>query len=51
MDRAGAAKGFAKVSEREIGDHGYSERMMAPSAVARGRRALVGPKTERIAAV
>jgi hypothetical protein len=40
-----AAEGFAKISERQFGDHKYSERMMSPSTLTRGRRALVGPMT------
>jgi hypothetical protein len=47
----GAAEGFAKVSEWEIGDHEHSERVRAPSAVARGRSALVGPMTAELAGV
>jgi hypothetical protein len=40
-----AAEGFANVSEGQIGDHKYSERVMSPSTLTRGRRALVGPMT------
>jgi hypothetical protein len=40
-----AAEGFANVSEGQIGDHKYSERVLSPSTLTRGRRALVGPMT------
>jgi hypothetical protein len=46
-----AAEGFAKVSEGQIGDHKYSERMMSPSTLTRGRRALVGPMTMGLVAM
>jgi hypothetical protein len=42
---------FAKVSEREIGDHEHSERVDLPSAIARGRSALVGPMTAGLVGV
>jgi hypothetical protein len=50
-DREGAAEGFAKVSEWEIDDHRYSERTVAPSALAGERRTLVGPMTAGIVGV
>lgn len=47
----GAAEGFAKVSEGEIGDHEHSERVDLASTFTRGRIALVGPMTAGLVGV